>query len=165
MVASQLRYACATRIRLVTHTRTTVRTNNIDEELQQTLVRAMMEPEFYPKPPPAVTHQETHISHLFFAGDLVYKIKKPVRYSFLDFSSLVKRRHFLNEELRLNRRLAPSVYLAVVPIVRNVSGWRLSAEGDAAEYALVMPMIFSRLGSASARKKPRSSTAFPSWAA
>jgi uncharacterized protein len=98
----------------------------------------MMEPEFYPKPPPEVTHKETHISHLFFAGDLVYKIKKPVRYSFLDFSSLAKRRHFLNEELRLNRRLAPSVYLAVVPIVRNVSGWRLSAEGDAAEYALVM---------------------------
>ncbi len=98
----------------------------------------MMEPEFYPKPPPAVTHKETHISHLFFAGDLVYKIKKPVRYSFLDFSSLAKRRHFLNEELRLNRRLAPSVYLAVVPIVRNVSAWRLSAEGEPAEYALVM---------------------------
>ena len=122
----------------MTHTRTTVRTNNIDEELQQTLVPAMMEAEFYPKPPPSVTHKETHISHLFFAGDLVYKIKKPVRYSFLDFSSLAKRRHFLNEEVRLNRRLAPSVYLAVVPIVRNVSGWRLSAEGDAAEYALVM---------------------------
>ncbi len=122
----------------VTYTRTTLRTNNTDEELQRTLVPAMMEPEFYPKPPPAVAHKETHISHLFFAGDLVYKIKKPVRYSFLDFSSLARRRHFLNEELRLNRRLAPSVYLAVVPIVRNGSGWRLSAEGEAAEYALVM---------------------------
>ncbi len=98
----------------------------------------MMEPAFYPKPPIAITHKETHISHLFFAGDLVYKIKKPVRYSFLDFSSLAKRRHFLNEELRLNRRLAPSVYLAVVPIVRNASSWRLSAEGEPAEYALVM---------------------------
>lgn len=120
------------------HTRTILRTNAIDEELQQTLVPAMMEPEFYPKPPAGVTHKETHISHLFFVGDLVYKIKKPVRYSFLDFSSLAKRRHFLNEELQLNRRLAPSVYLAVVPMVRNASGWRLSAEGDAAEYALVM---------------------------
>jgi aminoglycoside phosphotransferase family enzyme/predicted kinase len=110
----------------------------MDAELQQTLVPAMMEPEFYPKPPSAVTHKETHISHLFFAGDLVYKIKKPVRYSFLDFSTLARRRHFLNEELRLNRRLAPSVYLAVVPIVRDASGWRLSAEGEAAEYALVM---------------------------
>ncbi len=128
----------------MTHTRTTLRTENIDEELQQTLVRAMMEPEFYPKPPPAITHKETHISHLFFAGDLVYKIKKPVRYSFLDFLSLGKRRHFLNEELRLNRRLAPSVYLAVVPIVRNVSGWRLSAEGEAAEYALVMRRLPER---------------------
>lgn len=110
----------------------------MDAELQQTLVPAMMEPEFYPKPPSVVTHKETHISHLFFVGDLVYKIKKPVRYSFLDFSSLAKRRHFLNEELRLNRRLAPSVYLAVVPIVRDVSRWRLSAEGEAAEYTLVM---------------------------
>lgn len=98
----------------------------------------MMEPGFYPKPPTTLTHQETHISHLFFADDLIYKIKKAVRYSFLDFSTLSKRRHFLNEELRLNRRLAPSVYLAVVPIARNPSGWRLSAEGEAAEYALVM---------------------------
>jgi aminoglycoside phosphotransferase family enzyme/predicted kinase len=108
------------------------------EEIQKTLVAAMMEPEFYPKPPTEVTHKETHISHLFFAGDLVYKIKKSVRHSFLDFSTPGKRRHFLSEELRLNRRLAPSVYLAVVPIARNPSGWRLSAEGEAVEYALVM---------------------------
>jgi aminoglycoside phosphotransferase family enzyme/predicted kinase len=106
--------------------------------MQQDLVAAMMEPDFYPKPPAAVTYKETPISHLFFAGDLVYKIKKALRYSFLDFSTLSKRRHYLNEELRLNRRLAPSVYLAVVPIARNLSGWRLSGEGEAAEYALVM---------------------------
>jgi aminoglycoside phosphotransferase family enzyme/predicted kinase len=109
-----------------------------EEEIQQSLVAAMMEPDFYPKPPATLTHKETHISHLFFADDLVYKIKKALRHSFLDFSTLGKRRHFLNEELRLNRRLAPSVYLAVVPIARNLSGWRLSAEGEAAEYALVM---------------------------
>jgi aminoglycoside phosphotransferase family enzyme/predicted kinase len=98
----------------------------------------MMQPEFYPKPPATLIHRETDIAHLFFAGDLVYKIKKAVRHAFLDFSTAPKRRHFLGEELRLNRRLAPSVYLAVVPIAQSPSGWHLSAEGDAAEYALVM---------------------------
>ncbi|HJX10612.1 MAG TPA: hypothetical protein VJ733_08930, partial [Candidatus Binatia bacterium] len=76
-------------------------------EPQESLVAAMKEERFYPKPPAEVTHRETHISHLFFAGDLVYKIKKAVRYPFLDYSTLAKRRFFLNEELRLNRRLAP----------------------------------------------------------
>jgi uncharacterized protein len=107
-------------------------------ETQQNLIAAMMEPDFYPKPPNTLIHRETDISHLFFADDLVYKIKKAVRHSFLDFSTPSKRRHFLNEELRLNRRLAPSVYLAVMPIARNPSGWRLSSEGEAVDYALVM---------------------------
>jgi aminoglycoside phosphotransferase family enzyme/predicted kinase len=101
-------------------------------------VAAMMEPGFYPKPPAKVTHKETHISHLFFAGDLVYKVKKAVRYSFLDYSTLTKRRYFLNEELRLNRRLAPSVYLGVMPITLDASGWRLGGWAEPAEYTLVM---------------------------
>ena len=54
---------------------------------QDAVVRAMMDPSVYPKRPPEVTHKETHISHLFFAGELVYKIKKAVRYSFLDYST------------------------------------------------------------------------------
>ena len=82
---------------------------------QDGLVAAMMNPGFYPKPPPEITHKETHISHVFLTGDVVYKIKKAVRFSFLDYSTLSQRVHFLNEELRLNRRLAPSVYLAVIP--------------------------------------------------
>src|SRR3990167_3151882 len=75
------------------------------------LIAAMMEPDFYPSRPPQVTHLETHISHLFFVGDLVYKVKKPVRFSFLDYSTLERRKYFLDEELRLNGRLAPQVYL------------------------------------------------------
>ena len=108
------------------------------EEFQNSLVAAMMQPDFYPKPPAALTHRETDVAHLFFADELVYKVKKPVHHPFLDFSTASKRRHFLSEELRLNRRLAPSVYLAVVPIAYGPSGWRLSAEAEAAEYALVM---------------------------
>ena len=105
---------------------------------QGSLVAAMMKPAFYPKPPEEVTYKETHISHLFFAGDQVYKIKKPVRYSFLDYSTLAKRRYYLNEEVRLNRRLAPSVYLGVMPITADEFGWRLGSWAEPREYALVM---------------------------
>ncbi len=105
---------------------------------QDELVAAMLRPVFYPRPADEVVHQETHISHVFLVGDLVYKIKKPVRYSFLDFSTLARRRHFLQEELRLNRRLAPSVYLAVMPICFDESGWRLGGWSEPAEYTLVM---------------------------
>jgi hypothetical protein len=97
-----------------------------------------MRPDFYPNPCAEITHKETHISHLFFAGDLVYKVKKPVHFSFLDYSSLAKRRHFLEEELRLNRRLAPSVYLGIEPIVMDKSGWHLDGSGEPVEYTLLM---------------------------
>ncbi len=105
---------------------------------QKGLVEALMDPGFYPNPPGQVIHKETHISHVFLAGDLVYKIKKAVRYPFLDYSTLAKRRHFLEEELRLNRRLAPSVYLAVMPITCDSSGWRLGGWIDPCEYTLIM---------------------------
>jgi len=97
-----------------------------------------MEPAFFPKPPKKVIHKETHISHIFLAGDTVYKVKKPVHFPFLYFSTVAKRRHFLQEELRLNRRLAPSVYLKVMPMFCDHEGWRLGGGREAAEYTLVM---------------------------
>jgi len=109
-----------------------------DSGRRESLVEAMMKPAFYPRPPVELTHKETHISHLFFAGDLVYKIKKAVRYSFLDYSTLAKRRYYLQEELWLNRRLAPSVYLGVMPIAFDESRWRLGGWAQPAEYTLVM---------------------------
>jgi uncharacterized protein len=111
---------------------------------QDELVSAMLEPGFYPKRPSKVAHKETHISHVFLTDDLVYKVKKAVRFSFLDYSTLAKRRHFLNEELRLNRRLAPSVYLAVMPISFDATGWRLGGWSAPAEYALVMRRLPER---------------------
>jgi len=107
-------------------------------DAQESLVQAMLEPQFYPKPPEAVSHLETHISHLLFADELVFKLKKPVRYSFLDYSTLEKRRHYFQEELRLNRRLAPSVYIGVMPITFDDLGWRLGGWAEPAEYVLVM---------------------------
>ena len=73
----------------------------------------------YPHPVEAVEVRQTHISVVFLAGPFAYKIKKPVNLGFLDFSTLEKRRHFCEEEVRLNRRLAPAVYLGVVPITRS----------------------------------------------
>ncbi|WP_153111183.1 AAA family ATPase [Propionivibrio limicola] len=81
---------------------------------------------------------ETHISYVLLNGRFAYKIKKPVNLGFLDFSSLDKRRLCCEEELRLNRRLAPELYLAVVPITGTPQAPCLAGEGAAIEYAVKM---------------------------
>ena len=80
------------------------------------LIRALLDPAAYPEPAAKVVLRQTHISYLFFTPRFVYKVKKPVNFGFLDFSTLKKRRHYCEEELRLNRRGAPEVYLEVVGI-------------------------------------------------
>jgi aminoglycoside phosphotransferase family enzyme/predicted kinase len=81
---------------------------------------------------------QTHISCILLAGDYAYKIKKPVNLGFLDFSTLEARRHYCEEELRLNRRTAPGLYLDVVPICGNASMPVLAGDKPAIEYALRM---------------------------
>ena len=73
----------------------------------------------------------THISTVLLAGDFAYKLKRPVRLPFLDFSTLERRHHFLQEELRLNRRTAPQLYLDVRPVLGGV--WRLENWHEAFE--------------------------------
>lgn len=85
-----------------------------------------------------VEHIETHISHVLLTDDLAYKIKKPVNLGFVDFSSLQRRKFYCEEELRLNRRLAPELYLAVATINRQGSRYALDAPGQVIEYVLVM---------------------------
>jgi aminoglycoside phosphotransferase family enzyme/predicted kinase len=80
------------------------------------LLTVLARPDCYPHHPAQVEIVQTHISAVFLAGDVVYKLKKPVRFSFLDYSTLALRQHYCQEEVRLNRRLAPTVYLGVVPI-------------------------------------------------
>lgn len=104
----------------------------------------MRETSFYPQGAAEVEHVETHISHVFLVGALVYKVKKAVRFSFLNYSTLARRRHFLQEELRLNRRLAPSVYLGILPISRVPGRWQLGDGSDPVEYALVMRRLPAR---------------------
>lgn len=86
----------------------------------------------------AVELIETHISWVLLAGPYAYKIKKPVRLSFLDFSTLQLRHHFCDEELRLNRRFAPQLYLSVVPITGDAHAPRLGGSGEPIEFALQM---------------------------
>ena len=86
--------------------------------------------------------RQTHISAVFLVGDIVYKLKKPVNLGFLDFSTLEKRRHFCEEEVRLNRRLAPAVYLGVVPVTREADGRvRFEGDGTAIEWAVKMQRL------------------------
>jgi aminoglycoside phosphotransferase family enzyme/predicted kinase len=105
------------------------------------LVEAMSKPDFYPHRPPTVELVQTHISFVFIAGDLVYKVKKAVDFGFLDFTTLAKRKYFCEEELRLNRRLAPQTYLEVAAIGEDERGALRPGGGRPVEYAVVMKKL------------------------
>jgi uncharacterized protein len=85
-------------------------------------VAALKERSLYPERPASVEFVETHMSCVFLTDAFAYKLKKPVRYEFLDFTTMAQRRLSCEEELRLNRRLAPDVYLAVVPLTVHANG-------------------------------------------
>jgi aminoglycoside phosphotransferase family enzyme/predicted kinase len=103
------------------------------------LVETMIRPEFYPHRPDHVELIQTHISYIFIAGDYVFKVKKPLDFGFLDFTTLDKREFYCHEELRLNRRLAPKIYLDVVPICEDARGQLvLDNKGRIVEYAVKM---------------------------
>ncbi|OQX13151.1 MAG: hypothetical protein BWK73_12860 [Thiothrix lacustris] len=106
------------------------------------LWEAMRNPAFYPHTTHNIHVIHTHISTIFLTGTFAYKVKKPVNFGFLDFSQLADRQHYCEEEIRLNRRLAPQIYLEVVPIVQTGNTYQLgaSATPDATivEYAVKM---------------------------
>ena len=85
-----------------------------------------------------VVLKETHISWILLSGQLAYKLKKPVHLPFADFSTLALRKHFCEEEVRLNRRLAPLQYLGVVPICGTVNAPRIGGGGEPIDYAVCM---------------------------
>jgi aminoglycoside phosphotransferase family enzyme/predicted kinase len=102
------------------------------------LIAALSQPAAFPEPTTAVEVCQTHISVVFLTDGLAYKLKKPVRLGFLDFSTLPKRRHFCEEEVRLNRRLAPHVYLGVVPVTRAQGMVGFDGEGEVIDWAVRM---------------------------
>ena len=107
---------------------------------QDEIVRALADPAFYPHRPVAVLHHETHISHVFVAGSFAYKLKKAVRFSFVDFSSIETRRAVCAEEVRLNRRLCAPLYLGVREVVRRPDG-TLALDGSGTP---IEPLVWMR---------------------
>jgi aminoglycoside phosphotransferase family enzyme/predicted kinase len=102
------------------------------------LIRTLQDPAIYPHPVENVTLIETHISCVLLTGLFAYKFKKPVNLGFVDFSSLEKRRYYCSEELRLNRRFAPDIYLDVVEIRGSYDRPDLQGKGEVIEYAVKM---------------------------
>ncbi len=103
-----------------------------------TLVQSLQDPAIYDHAVTEFAVIETHISWVLLTGPYAYKIKKPVNLGFLDFSTLEKRRFYCQEELRLNRRLAPHLYRDVIAITGTPSRPALNGAGTVLEYAVKM---------------------------
>ena len=112
-------------------------------ETEHRLIDFLLNPRNYPERPLAVSHLETHISHVFIGDDFVYKVKKPVNFGFLDFSTLKKRHLFCEKEVFLNSRLAKKIYLGVQPIYKSDLGYRFDLQEGSrpAEYSVKMKRI------------------------
>jgi aminoglycoside phosphotransferase family enzyme/predicted kinase len=106
--------------------------------VSQTLIAALQNPALFPHPVEQFQVIETHISWVLLTGPFVYKIKKPMNFGFLDFTTLSSREHFCQEELKLNQRLTENLYLEVLPITGSAEAPQLGGEGEAIEYALKM---------------------------
>ncbi len=109
------------------------------------LIDALLRPECYPHPVQTpIRLRQTHISWVLLTGSYAYKIKKPVNFGFLDFTTLAKRHFYCREELRLNRRLAAPIYLEVVPISGTVERPEVGGSGTPIEYAVKMRQFDER---------------------
>jgi aminoglycoside phosphotransferase family enzyme/predicted kinase len=107
-------------------------------DIPEGLDAALRDPAIYPHPVERIEVEETHISKVFLTGLFVYKVKKPVDFGFLDFSTLAQRRHWCEQEVQLNRRLSRGVYVEVVEITREAEGFALGGKGEPVEYAVKM---------------------------
>jgi aminoglycoside phosphotransferase family enzyme/predicted kinase len=96
----------------------------------EALIAGLMRPRAYPEPLEQVERIDTHISTVLLAGAHAYKVRKPLKLGFLDFSTLERRREDCQEELRLNQRTAPQIYLDVVAIVGSRSAPRIVLQFD-----------------------------------
>jgi aminoglycoside phosphotransferase family enzyme/predicted kinase len=101
-------------------------------------IREMLRPALYGRGIKKVRMLQTHTSWVFLTGGYAYKVKKPVNFGFLDYTALSSRKFFCQEELRLNRRLSPDIYLEVVPIAASGERLRLGGKGRVVDYAVKM---------------------------
>lgn len=114
------------------------RQSNVNDDRLPEFVTKLASGEGFGHPVQSVRLLETHISWVLLTGPFAYKLKKPVVLDFLDFSTLARRRHFCEEELRLNRRMAPELYLGVVPITGSPENPCVEGDGEPFEYAVKM---------------------------
>jgi aminoglycoside phosphotransferase family enzyme len=105
------------------------------------IVKALLESQAYPHESQEIELVQTQMSYIFLTGEYVYKVKKPVNLGYLDYTTLEKRHFFCHQELNLNKRLCPSAYLAVVPIVEEKTELRIEGRGKAIEYAVKMKQL------------------------
>ena len=105
------------------------------------LLGFLRDPRAYPHHPERVDFLQTHASYVFLVPPYVYKVKKPVNFGFLDYSTLEKRKRFCEQEVALNRELCPEAYLGVIPIVRENGSLRLAGAGEPVEYAVRMAQL------------------------
>jgi len=105
---------------------------------QITLIHALLNPALYPHPVQDIQLLETHISWVILTGEIAYKIKKSVNFGFLDFSTLEKRHFYCEEEVRLNRRFAPHLYLDVIAVRGSAEHPAWQGNGPAIEFAVRM---------------------------
>jgi aminoglycoside phosphotransferase family enzyme/predicted kinase len=109
--------------------------------MEQKIVQALLSSSAYPEPVSSVQLVQTHVSYIFITDDCVYKVKKPVDLGFLDFTDLDRRRFYCNEEVRLNRRLCPDVYLGVVELRETGDGAGFYGNGKIIDYAVKMKRL------------------------
>jgi aminoglycoside phosphotransferase family enzyme/predicted kinase len=107
----------------------------------QALHKALLLPSAYPEKSGAIGFRETHVSRLYFTDRHVYKIKKPVDFGFLNFTTLDRRRFYCQEEVRLNRRFCPDTYLGVVEIRSAGDRVAVNGPGDIVDYAVRMKRL------------------------
>lgn len=104
----------------------------------------LKDPASYAPAPATVEVRETHMSWVFLAGPHVYKLKKPVRFPYLDFSTLARREMAARAEVRLNRRLAPDIYLGVVPLTKGEGGLGIGGDGAPVDWLIQMKRLDER---------------------
>ena len=105
---------------------------------QKEIFEQLQNPELFGQNVSSVKILQTHISFVVLTGSFAYKIKKAIDFGFLDFSTLEKRKFFCEEEIKLNKRLCPKIYLSVVPITEHNGKIQLNGKGKIVEYALKM---------------------------
>jgi uncharacterized protein len=105
------------------------------------LIKSLLKQTAYPEPTSQVRLIETHVSFIFLTDRFVYKVKKPVDYGFLNFTTVDRRRFYCEEEVRLNSRLCPELYLGVVELRESAEGAGFTGQGKVIDYAVKMKRL------------------------